>query len=236
MIRDCSLEEISDGRLYTENDMVKADTCNCEGCKSVCCHGMDDTIIVEPFDMHRLTQELSTTFDELLQEKIVINQVDGILLPNLAMIKATNSCAFLDENKRCMIHKARPALCRLFPLGRYWEDETHFKYILQVGQCKKNNLAKIKVKKWLDTDNLTEYNEYVVLWHSYLKRIQAAVAGIMQSAAAGEIESELAATQVKTICLYTLKMFYRTPYDGEGTFFQQFKIRVKSAYEALGLD
>lgn len=26
MIRNCSLKEISDGRLYRENDMVKADT------------------------------------------------------------------------------------------------------------------------------------------------------------------------------------------------------------------
>ena len=42
MIRNCSLEDISDGKLYTENDMVKADTNNCAGCKSVCCHGMGD--------------------------------------------------------------------------------------------------------------------------------------------------------------------------------------------------
>lgn len=236
MIRNCSLEEISDGKLYTENDMVKADTCNCEGCKSVCCHGMDNTIIIEPYDIHRMTVELNTTFDRLLQGKILINQVDGILLPNLAMAEGTNSCSFLDDNSRCMIHKARPALCRLFPLGRYWEDETHFKYILQVGQCKKDNLAKIKVKKWLDTNNLTEYNEYVVLWHQYLKRIQAAVAGIYKAAAEGDLDKELAATQVKTICLYTLKMFYRVPYDGEGTFFEQFKLRIKNAYEALGLD
>ena len=236
MIRECSLEEISDGRLYTENDLVKADTCNCEGCKSVCCHGMENTIILEPYDVHRITCELGTTFDELLKEKIAINRVDGILLPNLAMIAETNSCAFLDNDKRCMIHKARPALCRLFPLGRYWEDETHFKYILQVGQCRKDNLAKIKVKKWLDTDNLTEYNEYVVLWHVYLKRIQSAVESIMRSAAAGEMEASLAATQVKTICLYTLKMFYNTPYGGEETFFEEFKVRIKSAYEALGLD
>ncbi len=236
MIRNCSLEEISDGRLYTENDLVKADTCNCEGCKSVCCHGMENTIIVEPYDIYIMTKELGTTFDELLNGKLVINQVDGIMLPNLAMAAGTNSCSFLDDNKRCMIHKARPALCRLFPLGRYWEDETHFKYILQVGQCKKDNLAKIKVKKWLDTDNLTEYNKYVVLWHQYLKRIQAAVGDICQRAAAGELDSELATTQIKTICLYTLKVFYRTDYVDDGTFFQQFKLRIKNAYTALGMD
>ena len=44
MIRNCSLEEISDGKLYSENDMVKADTNQCQGCNSVCCHGMGDSI------------------------------------------------------------------------------------------------------------------------------------------------------------------------------------------------
>ena len=31
MIRQESLEEISDGKLYSENDCVKADTGNCAG-------------------------------------------------------------------------------------------------------------------------------------------------------------------------------------------------------------
>lgn len=235
MIRNCTLDEISDGNLYTENDLVKADTINCEGCKSVCCHGMENTIILEPYDMHILTKHLGASFDEMLKTEIVINQVDGILLPNLAMNKETNSCSFLDENKRCRIHKARPALCRLFPLGRYWESENSFKYILQKDQCKKDNLAKIKVKKWLDIDNLAEYNEYVVLWHIYTCKIKSAVSDIMTAVQNGSVESQLATTQIKTICMYTLKVFYQTPYDEE-TFFEEFKNRIKNALTALGLD
>ncbi len=33
MIRNACLEDISDGRLYGENDMVRADTDNCSNCK-----------------------------------------------------------------------------------------------------------------------------------------------------------------------------------------------------------
>lgn len=236
MIREGSLEDISDGRLYTENDCVRADTGNCEGCKSVCCHGMGNTIVLEPYDVHRITQALNVDFEQLLNDSIEINYVDGIMLPNLKMKESTGSCAFLNEEKRCMIHKARPALCRLFPLGRYWEDEAHFKYILQVGQCRKEPLIKIKVRKWLDTDNLKEYNSYVVLWHRYLKRIQAAVADIRKLLSEGDMDEELAATQIKTICLYTLKTFYMAAYDGEGTFYEQFERRVHKACEAMGMD
>lgn len=234
MIRNCSLEDISDGRLYDENDMVKADTGNCAGCKSVCCHGMGSTIILEPYDIYRLTVELNRTFDELLCEQIEINWVDGIMLPNLKMAKDTNQCAFLNEEQRCTIHQARPSMCRLFPLGRYWEDESHFKYILQTGQCKKENLTKIKVKKWLDTPDLAQYNRYVVLWHRYLKRIEAAAAQIM--AAKNAQTEELAATQIKTICLYTLKTFFRTAYDASQPFYEQFEQRLDMAYAALGMD
>ena len=50
MIRECSLEEISDGRTYRENDMVKADTAGCDGCFK-CCTGMGNSIILDPYDI-----------------------------------------------------------------------------------------------------------------------------------------------------------------------------------------
>ncbi len=44
MIREVSLKDISDGRTYTENDMVKADTSGCAGCYK-CCTGMGSSIM-----------------------------------------------------------------------------------------------------------------------------------------------------------------------------------------------
>ena len=31
------LDEISDGKLYDIEDIVKADTCGCDGCNDCCC-------------------------------------------------------------------------------------------------------------------------------------------------------------------------------------------------------
>ena len=50
MLRDVGLEDISDGRLYRENDMVKTDTNSCQGCKKICCIGMGRTIVLDPYD------------------------------------------------------------------------------------------------------------------------------------------------------------------------------------------
>ena len=56
MLRDIDLNEISDGRLYTANDMVKADCMGCQGCAS-CCQGMGDSIVLDPYDMSCLTSK-----------------------------------------------------------------------------------------------------------------------------------------------------------------------------------
>ena len=57
MLRDIDLNEISDGRLYTANDMVKADCMGCQGCAS-CCQGMGDSIVLDPYDMYRYARGL----------------------------------------------------------------------------------------------------------------------------------------------------------------------------------
>ena len=53
MKRNVDLKEISDGRLYSSGDMVRADCRDCEGC-SECCRGMGSSIILDPMDVWRL--------------------------------------------------------------------------------------------------------------------------------------------------------------------------------------
>ena len=170
MKRNVSLEEISDGRLYTSNDMVKADCGDCQGC-SACCHGMGESIVLDPLDIYRLTTNLEMSFEALMNRYIELNVVDGIILPNLRMAGAQEACGFLDGNGRCSIHAHRPGICRLFPLGRYYEGDG-FKYFLQTNECKKENRTKVKVKKWIDTPNLKQYEAFISDWHNLLMKLE----------------------------------------------------------------
>ena len=52
MEREIDLKEISDGRLYSSSDMVKADCGDCKGC-SACCQGMGSSILLDPYDIYR---------------------------------------------------------------------------------------------------------------------------------------------------------------------------------------
>ena len=149
MKRYVSLEDISDGHLYTSEDLVKAGCGDCKGC-SDCCKSMADTIILDPLDAFRLTTGLSCTFEALLTDRLELGVVDGIILPHMKMSGAPACCSFLNEEGRCTIHDIRPGFCRLFPLGRYYEDRS-FRYFLQTHECKKTDRTKVRVRKWIDT-------------------------------------------------------------------------------------
>lgn len=218
MKRNVDLNEISDGKLYTANDLVKADCHDCKGC-SACCRGMGNSIILDPMDVAVLRKNLNQTFEGLLEKYIDINVVDGMILPNLRMTGEKETCVFLDNDGRCSIHAFRPGICRLFPLGRYYEGDG-FKYILQVHECKKTDRSKVKVKKWLDIQNLKEYERYILTWHNFLKRCEESL-------------EELDDNQKRILNMYVFRMFFQAEFCKED-FYAEFYDRLKTVKTTLG--
>ncbi len=214
MKRNVSLEEISDGRLYGINDMVKADCHGCRGC-SKCCRGMGRSVILDPYDVYRLQCGTGKSLSQLLaEEKVELNVVDGCILPNLKMIGEEDGCAFLGQDGRCSIHGCRPGICRLFPLGRYYENGD-FKYFLQIGECNAENRSKIKVSKWIDTPKQRENHNFVCAWHALLKAVEQAVTG--------EENQE----KIKQMNMALLQLFFMTDYCTEEGFYRQFYERLE---------
>ena len=109
------LLEISDGKLYGNNDMAKVSCRDCAGCSS-CCQDMGESIWLDPYDIYQLTKNMNKTMEELLTKEVEFHVEDGLILPNLKMIgEGVPQCAFLNEAGRCSIHSFRPGYCRLFP-------------------------------------------------------------------------------------------------------------------------
>lgn len=215
MERQINLNEVSDGKLYGLDDMVRADCAGCAGC-SACCRGMGRSVVLDPLDVHRLTSGTGMSVETLLHGYLELNVVDGIILPNLRMAGGEEACMFLNEEGRCKIHAYRPGICRIFPLGRLYEDGS-FRYFLQIHECARGNRSKIKVKKWIDTPDGKTYDRYISDWHYFLKDLQRQIENSMEESAA------------KTVCMYVLKQFYLTPFDGNRDFYTQFYDRLESA-------
>ena len=216
MLRNVSLEEISDGRLYGLNDMAKLGCNDCAGC-SACCRGMGNTIVLDPYDVWRLTGGLGVSLQQLLAGHLELNVVDGIILPNLKLAGESEQCTFLNDAGRCSIHPYRPGICRLFPLGRYYEEDG-FRYILQIHECEKTNRSKVKIRKWMDTPDMEQYDAYIADWHAFLSKLRTKLE---------DASSDLA----KSVSMYILQRFYLLPYDSSRDFYSQYEARMAAAKE-----
>lgn len=220
MKREVDIKEISDGNLYGPNDMVKADCGDCKGC-SACCQGMGESIVLDPYDVYRLTTGLNLSFEALLADKIELNVFDGMILPNLKMAGEKEACAFLNEEGRCSIHSIRPGICRLFPLGRYYENGS-FQYFLQIHECKNENRTKVKVKKWIDTPDLKQNEKFILAWHDFVNEIQTKMMEISDDAL------------FKKVNMFLLQQFFIERYNEED-FYKQFEERLEKAKTVVNM-
>lgn len=219
MKRQVELKDISDGRLYDSEDMVRADCGDCKGCHACCC-GSGDTIILDPMDVMRLSHGLGKSFAELLGSYLELGMMDGMILPSMRMEGADQHCVFLNEEGRCSVHSIRPGFCRLFPLARYYENG-RFWYILQTHECPNQQRSKIKVRQWLDTPNLKAYEKFNKDWHDLLQAL----------AECGSASEE----DAKAVNYYMLRKFYQEPYGEDEDFYPQFEQRLAETKESFGI-
>lgn len=220
MRREVDIKEISDGNLYGPNDMVKADCGDCKGC-STCCQGMGESIVLDPYDVYRLTKGLNISFEALLDDKFELGVYDGMILPHLKMSGANEACAFLNNEGRCSVHNIRPGICRLFPLGRFYENGG-FKYFLQIHECKNQNRTKVKVKKWIDIPDLKQNEVFVNKWHDFVNEIQDKMMQVKDDAL------------FKKINMFLLQQFFIERYHDED-FYKQFDERLEKAKTVVSM-
>lgn len=199
-------------QFYNANDLCKLGCNECAGC-SDCCHGMGDTILLDPYDIYQLSTVTGLHFKELMDSKIMLTIDHGIILPALTMTSSHNHCAFLNENERCSIHAYRPGLCRLFPLGRDFSSGK-LQYFLLEDACTVKNRSKLKIKKWLDIPNLSSYEEMQNTYH----KCKADIIAYLQKCDDGEY--------IKQLNMQHLESLYITPYRTEDDFYTQFYDRL----------
>lgn len=215
MKREIDIKTISDGRIYAGRDMVRAGTGGCSGCHK-CCEGMADTIIVSPRDVWRMKKALGCSFQELMETSLTLSVVDGLILPHIAM--SGKACFYLNASGRCSIHKARPDICRLFPLGRIYEGDD-FGYFLQKDECPAEMKTKVKVSKWIGESNISEYENYIRIWHRFLRQTESLILSMPE-------------IQKKASLIVLQDCFVK---DFEGDFYTAFYGVLREIRERLGL-
>lgn len=203
--------------LFESYKNVKIGCYDCKGCFD-CCKRMGNSIILDPFDFYRLEEGLQCMPRELLEQQVELNIHEELILPNLKMTGEGEQCMFLNARGRCKIHSFRPGLCRLFPLGRNYEDGKLSYFILQDACHSTRDKTKVKIIRWIDIEPIEQYERFLTDWHYYLKDIRRKNAALPKD----EWESG-----VKNASMNILQNFYLNPYDLKRDFYEQFYERMK---------
>lgn len=221
MERFVDIDEISDGRKYSIEDTAPIGCNNCSGCYECCCH-MGKLITLDPYDIYRLTQQQPDgrrfSFADLMQGHIELMVDRGVIIPALKMDPDTGKCTYLNEEGRCSIHGIRPGICRLFPMGRLYEEGS-FYYFLQKDECPGTDGSLVKLKTWLDTPEIRKYEKFVCDWHYFIRSIQ-------------EKTAQMDGDKLNQVNMMLLKLCYVAPYGSN--FYAEVRMRMDQTLKCLG--
>ncbi len=209
-------------RLYSAQDMVRISSSACAGC-GACCRGMGDTIVLDPYDLWQLSAGTGRSARELIGAGIDLHVEEGVILPHLMMREDTRACFFLGQDGKCVIHAHRPGICRLFPLGRQFDEKKTSYFIVPEG-CVKGGLTKVRIDKWLGIPDLPAYEQFKARWHALVRTLGARIA------------AEPSEETRRNINLYFLQTFYMTSYgsaDSADQFYAEAADRMDKFEDAV---
>jgi len=191
MILGKNLPLSRDGILYGIDDQVKIACNDCRGC-TACCENMEDTIILDPYDIWQLTHKLKISgggrvnFEILVSEDgpLELGMHDVVILPHMKMVATKDEnvgvCSFLGSNGRCTIHFCRPGMCRLYPLGRSFEDgedgqvSLGFFILNEELGCPIKDTSYTSVSSWLGYADINRYQDYLIKWRNVRRSLREA--------------------------------------------------------------
>ena len=152
---------------------------HCDQCGKCCTHRED--IILSPMDIFKMAKELKMTPVEFYHEYCVFNIGEHTRMPivRLASEGKDTHCVLL-KNHRCSVHKVKPAVCAMFPLGRYMSfekddynaesiDTSKVKYLLQPPECGDESETHT-VREWLSGFDVKLEDEAFVQWQKAISR------------------------------------------------------------------
>lgn len=164
-----ALEGIENRRLELDDTLPFSCT-HCGGC---CVH--QEELLLNPLDLFRMAKELGITIEQWMEQygECYIGKDSRIPLVRIHPQGETRRCPLLKNNK-CSVHKAKPSVCGLYPLGRtirYVLDEqgkpdmekSEVIYFHSGCFCGRQN-GHQTVREWLEEFHLLESESFFIQW------------------------------------------------------------------------
>ena len=121
---------------------------HCTECGKCCKHRND--ILLTARDVYNMSKELNISITGLISEYCDVYLGQDSRIPIVRILPRGNveRCPFLKSNK-CLVHKAKPTICAMFPVGRcLLLEEIKTQYILSKIECGDDSKT-YTLREWL---------------------------------------------------------------------------------------
>lgn len=158
-----------DFEAFQKNEMRPEDTFRfeCKMCGN-CCRNRKEPILITGADVYRIAKATKTTTMDVVVSKTVGYIGDASHIPVLVLKERPDGSCSLLRNGRCMVHQDKPAVCALFPLGRFSDlRDGSFHYFLNPRSCQAGarDGRVWTLQEWLDEFNIHESEVLTAAWN-----------------------------------------------------------------------
>jgi Fe-S-cluster containining protein len=156
----------ADARVLAGSDLLQL-SCGAEGCNATCCKAAAP-IVLNPYEIARICAESGMSYEDLL-DIVDTDRANGF---PLVMLPRDPACYFWTE-QGCRIYSARPLACRLFPLGRVFDNGQSHIVLPDVNRCQGLVPSPSKtVSQYLSEQTTSLYIEMADQWIAFVSDME----------------------------------------------------------------
>ena len=197
-----------------------------------CCVNRED-ILLTPKDLYRMARELNLTPEQFYEKYCegYIGEDSRMPIVRLNPVGTMKICPLLSEGK-CIVHKVKPTVCAMYPIGRcimLEKDQKpeeintdQIKYIYVKPEC--GDKAEIHtVREWMTSFGIPIKDEYFVMWQRSVMKFSEALR---------KIEKRLPQKVMNLLWNAVFTELY-LHYDVEKEFLEQFRENIQKLSEVF---
>lgn len=151
---------------------------HCTQCGKCCIHRED--ILLNPKDLYNMSKELGISTEKFFEQycEVYVGVDSRVPVVRLKPKGSVKRCPLL-KNRKCTVHRAKPVVCAMFPIGRFLQlgdadgnmkediTENDIQYIFTRPDCG-DFTETYTVREWLDFFGIPIRDEFFIKWQKVI--------------------------------------------------------------------